>query len=333
MPIQVVILAGGQGKRMMSGISKMLHPLAGKPLLEYILLTAMQISQIPPIIVYNKHDEQMKNVFSRFNICWVEQTEPLGNGHALLQAIQNIPDSEKVLVLYGDTPFITIETLQRLIKNTPKDALGLIVTNLSNPHGFGRILRNKNHSIVEIIEEKDAKPYEHKIKEVNGGVYLAQAHQFKKWLVLLKTQNAQNEYYITDIVKLCAEENTPIYEMNPTFPEEILGANDCIDLAYLERFFQHQYAHKLLKQGVILFDPARLDIRGEVQIGRDVQIDVNVILVGYVIIGNNCKIGANTVIRDSELENGVVVSANCVIENTKIQAGCCITPCSYINSA
>lgn len=330
MLIQVVILAGGQGKRMLSSISKMLHPLAGKPLLEHILFTAMQLSQNPPIIVYSKQGAQMKKVFSHFNICWVEQTEPLGSGHALLHAIQNIPDPENVLVLYGDTPFITIETLQRLIKSTPKDALGLIVSNLSNPYGFGRILRNKNHSIVEIIEEQDASPNERKIKEINGGVYLAQAHHFKKWLSLLKAQNAQNEYYITDIVKLCAEENTPIYEMNPTFPEEILGVNDCVDLAYLERFFQHRYSQKLMKEGVILFDPERLEIRGNIQIGQDVQIDVNVILEGHVIIGNNCKIGANTVIRDSELENGVIISANCVIENTKIHAGRCIAPCSYI---
>lgn len=331
MAIQVVILAAGQGKRMSSNLPKMLHPLAGKPLLEHVVSTAWHISPAqPPVIVYGYQGDMLRKSLAHLNAHWIEQKEQLGTGHALLQAMGVMLDEDHVLVLYGDAPLISRETLKKLIDATPKEALGLVTAHLPNPDGYGRIKRNEKQFITGIVEEKDATPDERHIKEINPGIYLAPAKYLKKWLPKLQNKNAQQEYYMTDIISLSIQDHIPILDVQPVIHEEILGVNDRVQLAYLERIYQRQYAEKLMRQGVTIYDPARLDIRGDVQIGHDVIIDVNVIFEGRVVIGNECTIGPHTIIRNSMIGDRVEIKANSMIDGAEISAGCIIGPFARI---
>jgi bifunctional UDP-N-acetylglucosamine pyrophosphorylase/glucosamine-1-phosphate N-acetyltransferase len=326
MTIQTVILAAGQGKRMHSNLPKVLHRLAGKPLLQYVITTAFNVSPLKPVIVYGHQGEILPQAFSQQDINWVLQKEQLGTGHALLQAGSFIPEQSQVLILYGDVPLITEQTLKKLIQNTPHDAIGMLTAHLENPYGYGRIKRDKHQHVIGIVEEKDAAQDERDIREVNPGIYLIPARYLKKWLPLIENKNAQKEYYLTDIISFAVKENISIHTEEPALIEEILGVNDRMQLAHLERFYQRQQAEKLMDQGVTLRDPMRLDIRGDVHIGRDVIIDVNVILEGRVSIGDECRIGANTVLRDVTLGQRVEVKANCVIEEAEIADDCIIGP-------
>lgn len=332
MAIQVVILAAGQGKRMYSNLPKVLHQLAGKPLLEHVIETALAISpKIPPIIIYGHQGQELLNKLAHHdNARWIEQKEQLGTGHALLQALPEISADARVLVLYGDVPLISKQTLQKLIDSTPATALGMLTAHLHNPHGYGRIIRNPQQQIIRIVEEKDATQEERQIKEINPGIYFLSASYLKQWLPSLTNHNGQNEYYLTDIIPLAVQEKMIIHAVQPANNEEILGVNDRIQLAHLERFYQHQVAINLMRQGVTIYDPARLDIRGEVQIGRDVVIDVNVILEGRVVIGDECIIGANTILRDVELGSRIHVKENTVIDGAKIAPDCVIGPFARI---
>ena len=330
MAIQVVILAAGQGKRMHSKYPKILHPLGGKPLLEHVVNTAWQISpDQAPIVVYGHQGEVIRHHLAHLNVHWIEQKEQLGTGHALLQVMTTIDHEDDILVIYGDTPLISKETLKKLIASTPKKALGMVIADLPQPTGYGRIKRDQK-TITGIIEEKDATPNERLITEINPGIYFAPGKYLKKWLPLLNNHNSQAEYYLTDIVALAVQEQIVIHEVKPVANEEVLGVNDRVQLAALERFYQRQYAEKLLRQGVTLLDPARLDIRGDVQIGRDVLIDINVILEGHVVIGDECVIGPNTVLRNTVLGHGVHIQANSIIDGAEIASGCVIGPFARI---
>jgi bifunctional UDP-N-acetylglucosamine pyrophosphorylase/glucosamine-1-phosphate N-acetyltransferase len=331
MNIQIVILAAGQGKRMHSYHPKVLHQLAGKPLLEHVINTAYVIAPTQrPIIVFGHQGEKIQKIRTDHSICWVEQKEQLGTGHALLQTLQHIADGDRVLVLYGDVPLISVTTLEALIQETPTDALGMVTAKMQNPHGYGRIKRDAQQNMICIIEEKDADAAERTITEVNTGIYLAPAKKLKEWLPHLKNHNAQHEYYLTDIIPLAIKAGIAIHTVQPQVVEEVQGVNDRLQLANLERFYQLQVAEKLLRQGVTLYDPTRLDVRGEVSIGRDVVIDVNVILEGKVIIGDECVIGPHTILRDTELGPRVIIKANTQIEGAKIAADCTIGPFARI---
>lgn len=331
MTTQVVILAAGQGKRMYSHQPKVLHHLAGKPLLEHVITTAFLLSpDTQPIIVFGHQGNKLQDKLNHHDVKWVEQAEQLGTGHALMQALPFISNESRVLILCGDVPLITTETLQKLHDETPANALGMLTAHLQNPYGYGRILRDENNNVIKIVEEKDATDKERAISEINAGVYLIPASYLKKWLPAIKNQNAQKEYYLTDVLTFAVQEHIPVCTVQPAVTEEISGVNNRVQLAHLERFYQRQIAEKWMQHGVTIYDPARFDVRGDIKMGRDVIIDVNVILEGRVVIGDDCIIGANTILRNVEMGNHVEVKANSMIDGAKIADHCVIGPYARI---
>jgi bifunctional UDP-N-acetylglucosamine pyrophosphorylase/glucosamine-1-phosphate N-acetyltransferase len=327
MTLSTVILAAGQGKRMHSETPKVLHPLAGKALLEHVINTAYSVNHnATPFIIYGHEGEKVKGAFPHLDATWIAQAEQLGTGHALLQALPKIPDDHRVLVLYGDVPLILPETLKQFISTTPANAIGIITAVFPNPTGLGRIIRDANGNIIRITEDKDTTATERAIQEINSGIYLIPASLLKKWLPALKNLNAQKEYYLTDIIALAAAENISIHSTQPSTYEEVLGINDRVQLAHLERHYQLGIAEKFMRQGVTLADPARFDVRGEVTIGSDTRIDVNVIFEGRVTIGKHCIIGPNTVLRNTMIADRVEIRANSVIDGAEIAADCTIGP-------
>lgn len=324
-------MAAGQGKRMHSELPKVLHTIGGKPLLEHIVSTAYALApQQSPIVIYGHQGDKVKHALASLNVKWVEQTEQLGTGHALQQALPHLDPNHRVLVLYGDVPLTSIETLKNFIQATPENALGMITVNLTNPNGLGRVIRNAKNEIVSVVEEKDANAQQRNISEINSGIYLAPAKFLAKWLPTLKNNNAQKEFYLTDIINLAVAEKIAIHSFQPEKSEEVSGINDRVQLAHLERFYQHTVADKLMRQGVTLRDPHRFDLRGELSVGQDVEIDVNVIIDGRVIIGNNCVIGPNTILRNVMIGDRVEIKANSVIDGAEIAEDCVIGPFARI---
>ncbi|HLB58216.1 MAG TPA: bifunctional UDP-N-acetylglucosamine diphosphorylase/glucosamine-1-phosphate N-acetyltransferase GlmU [Gammaproteobacteria bacterium] len=331
MTLNIVILAAGVGKRMQSKTPKVLHHLAGKPLIEHVIQTALKLQPAaPPTIIYGHEGAVIQQALASFNVKWVEQSQQLGTGHAVLQALPLIPKENRILILYGDVPLISLETLQYFIKQTPKDAVGIITAHLPNSDGLGRIVRDAKNNITQIIEEKDANEIQRAIQEINSGIYLVPARYLQEWLPTLDNKNAQQEYYLPDIIKIAVKKNIPVHSIQPSHHEEVLGVNDRAQLAYLERFYQHQLAKKLMQRGVTLLDPSRFDVRGELTVGLDVEIDINVIIEGHVTIGNHCTIGPNTVLRDTMIGDHVTIKANSVIEEAKIAKECVIGPFARI---
>lgn len=327
MSLSIVILAAGQGKRMRSKTPKILHHLGGIALLEHVVTTASKLkSPIMPVIVYGYQGETVRHQLAHLNVNWVKQQEQRGTGHAVMQALPFIPESNHVLILYGDVPLISLETLQKLLTTTPDNALGLITTMLPDPEGFGRIIRNTHHEIINIIEEKEATAEERRICEINSGIYLMPSLYLKKWLSLLKNDNAQQEYYLTDIIHQAVTEKITIHSIHPNDPIEVLGVNDQLQLMQLERHYQKNMAEKLMNQGVRLLDANRFDLRGELIVGQDVLLDVNVIIEGRVIIGNHCHIGANTILRNVTIGDHVDIKAHCVIDGAEIADHACVGP-------
>lgn len=327
MAIQVVVLAAGQGKRMVSTQPKVLHAIAGKSMLQHVLETASRLSpQVSPIIVYGHQGALIQQAFSHQTLQWAEQKEQLGTGHAVLQAMPHVKDQDRVLVLYGDVPLISEETLKNLVNTTPNNALGMLTATLTNPKGYGRIKRDDQGHVIGIVEEKDATEAERTIQEINPGIYLVPAKWLKKWLPTLNNHNAQKEYYLTDIIKLAVAENIAVHTVKPEEVEEIMGVNDRLQLSTLERFYHKKAAERLLRQGVTLYDPARFDLRGELQVGKNVVIDVNVIIEGRVIIGDDCYIGPNVILRNTVLANQVEVKANSLLDGAEVGEGCILGP-------
>ncbi len=300
MSIQVVILAAGLGKRMHSGLPKVLHELAGKPLLQHVIETAHLVAaDNTPIIVYGHGKQQLLEKFQSEKLTFVEQKEQAGTGHAAQQALPHLADADRVLILYGDVPLISADTLNNLIAATPENALGMVTAYLKNPQGYGRILRDEEGSVTGIVEEKDASEKERRISEINSGIYLVPAANLKEWLPALTKKNAQGEYYLTDIIPKAVAEGMQIVTVQPLHKDEIRGVNDRAQLMQLERSYQRMQAYQFLQQGVTIMDAERFDVRGQLRIGKDVTIDVNVIFEGNVVIGDGCRIGANTIIRDA----------------------------------
>ena len=327
MSLTTVILAAGQGKRMCSSLPKVLHKIAGVALLEHVVNTSQVVNpgQLP-IVIYGHAGAQVRAALGHLGVTWVEQTAQLGTGHALLQALPHLPKQGRILILYGDVPLITAATLVKMLTATPHTALGMLTAQLPDPHGFGRIVRDAHGAVSQVIEDKDADAVTRAIQEVNSGIYLVPADFLHKALPALTNHNAQQEYYLTDIITQATQQGVPIHALPPAAVEEVLGVNDRLQLAHLERYYQRQTAERLMRQGVTLYDPARLDVRGELNVGADTSIDVNVIIEGQVSIGQHCTIGPHVLLRNAVIGDHVTVHAHSVIDGADIAAHCTIGP-------
>jgi bifunctional UDP-N-acetylglucosamine pyrophosphorylase/glucosamine-1-phosphate N-acetyltransferase len=325
MPLSVVILAAGQGKRMKSDLPKVLQPLAGRPMLEHVIRCARELDPSAIHVVYGHGGEQVREALAGQPVSWVLQAEQHGTGHAVMQAAPGIPDDHTVLVLYGDVPLTRAATLRGLL-DCGSDKLAILSVRLADPAGYGRVLRDTAGSVYRIVEQKDANRKEQAVDEVNTGLMAVGAGRLKGWLSQLSNDNAQGEYYLTDVVALAVKDGVRVEAVLAPSAAEVLGVNDKLQLAQVEAEHRRLRAEALMLAGVTVADPARLDVRGEVEHGRDVQLDVNVILEGRVRLGDRVRIGPNVVIRDCEIGDGTVVNAHCVLEQSIIGDGCSIGP-------
>ena len=315
--LHVVILAAGEGKRMRSDLPKVLQKVAGRPMLSHVMAAARELSPAAIHVVHGHGGERVRETYShRSDLQWVEQGERLGTGHAVREAMPGVPDGAQVLVLYGDVPLITARTLRRLL--TAGGRLAVLVARLEDPAGYGRIVRDSEGNVGAIVEEKDATAEQRRIDIVNTGVLVAESTALKGWLQRLSNDNAQGEYYLTDIFAMAAQEYSAAEMVLVHDPVETEGANDPWQLAQLERALQLRLARDLCAQGVRFADPARVDIRGHVVAGRDVEIDVDVVLEGRVVLGDGVRVGPFCRIRDAELGEGTVVRAHCDIEGATV---------------
>ncbi|MEZ9059801.1 bifunctional UDP-N-acetylglucosamine diphosphorylase/glucosamine-1-phosphate N-acetyltransferase GlmU [Vibrio pelagius] len=325
MNFSAVILAAGKGTRMYSNTPKVLHTLAGKPMVKHVIDTCNGLGAQNIHLVYGHGGDQMKATLAEEQVNWALQAEQLGTGHAVDQASEHFADDEKVLVLYGDVPLISAETIENLLDAQPTGGIALLTVVLDNPTGYGRIIR-KNGPVVAIVEQKDATDEQKLIKEINTGVMVATGGDLKRWLSGLSNDNAQGEYYLTDVIAAAHDEGRAVEAVHPNSPIEVEGVNDRSQLARLERAYQAEQADKLLKQGVMLRDPSRFDLRGELQCGMDVEIDVNVIIEGSVSIGDNVTIGAGCVLKDCEIDDNTVIRPYSVIEGATVGEDCTVGP-------
>ena len=323
--LSVVILAAGKGTRMYSDLPKVLHPLAGKPMVQHVIDTALKLGAQNVHLVYGHGGDLLKDKLSDQPLNWVLQAEQLGTGHAMQQAAPHFSDDEDVLMLYGDVPLISEETLQRLLAAKPQGGIGLLTVKLVDPTGYGRIVR-ENDNVVGIVEHKDATAEQHKINEINTGILVASGRDLKRWLGKLDNNNAQGEYYITDIIALAHQEGNKIEAVHPDRLSEVEGVNNRLQLSALEREYQSEQAQKLLLAGVMLLDPARFDLRGELIHGRDISIDTNVIIEGTVKLGDRVRIATGCVLKDCVIGDDCEISPYTVIENATLAAECTVGP-------
>ncbi|MCQ1058798.1 bifunctional UDP-N-acetylglucosamine diphosphorylase/glucosamine-1-phosphate N-acetyltransferase GlmU [Photobacterium sp. ZSDE20] len=325
MSFSAVILAAGKGTRMYSNLPKVLHTLAGKPMAKHVIDTCAGLGANSIHLVYGHGGDQMQAALSAEPVNWVLQAEQLGTGHAVNQACPGLADDEKVLILYGDVPLISSETLENLLDAQPEGGIALLTVVLDNPTGYGRIVR-RNGPVVAIVEQKDASEEQKLIKEINTGVMVANGGDLKRWLSSLKNDNAQGEYYLTDIIEIAHNEGRAVEAVHPVRTIEVEGVNNRVQLARLERAFQGMQAERLLEQGVMLRDPARFDLRGELQCGTDIEIDVNVIIEGSVSLGNNVIIGAGSILKDCEIDDNTIIRPYSVIEGATVGEDCTVGP-------
>ncbi len=331
MALNIIILAAGRGKRMSSMLPKVMHPLGGIPLLERVVNTAKSLQPKSIQVVHGNGGSMVHDAMAYLDVIWVKQSKQLGTGHAVLQAMPHCDPEDKILVLYADVPLISLKTLKLLLKNTPKKGLGLVVTELQDPSGFGRIIRNEMANITAIVEHKDANEEQLKIQEINTGILTTRAKHLQHWLPQLGNTNKQGEYYLTDIVSLAVADGCPVGGVHAHCHEEVKGVNDRWQLAELERYYQQQTAYQLTLQGVTVMDPQRLDVRGEgLQLAQDTTLDVNVVLEGKVIVDSNTVIGPNVYLRNVEIGQNVTIMANSVIEDAIIGDDCTVGPFARI---
>jgi len=322
--VNIVILAAGLGKRMHSDTPKVLHRLAGRALLSHVIDTAKRLSPSVICVVYGHGGEAVRKTFGENGAIWVMQEPQLGTGHAVMQAAPHLNERRPTLVLYGDVPLIRPETLKRLIETAGK-GLGLLTATLDDPSGYGRIIRNGKR-VVRIVEEKDATARQRALREVNTGIVVAPTKKLKSWLANLENNNAQKEYYLTDIVAFAARERVPVTATQASAAWETLGVNSRSQLAELERIYQRNLVQALMEQGVALADPARCDVRGSLACGRDVAIDVNCVFEGNVRLGDGVSIGANCILKDVRIAAGTRIEPFCHIAEADIGAHCSIGP-------
>jgi len=326
MSLSVVILAAGQGKRMKSDLPKVLQPLAGRPLLGHVLDTAAGLEAAATYVVYGHGGEQVLKAFEGRDVRWALQAEQHGTGHAVAQAMPQIPDDHLVLVLYGDVPLVQLDTLARLVAAAGDNSVSLLSVMLPDPTGYGRIVRDGAGNVVRIVEHKDANAKERAIHESNTGLMCVPAGRLRSWLAALRNDNAQGEYYLTDIIVMAARAGCQVHAVVAPTVTEVLGVNDKVQLAELEAAYRRQRATALMIEGVTLVDPARFDARGPVTVGRDVYIDVNVVLEGTVKLGDRVRIGPNVVIRDCAIGDDAEILANCVLDRAVVGPRCIVGP-------
>ena len=324
--LEVIILAAGKGVRMYSDRPKVLHELGGRPLLAHVIACARRLKPRGIHVVYGHGGEQVTKLFPQSDLHWVLQAEQLGTGHAVNQALPTIPDDAAVLVLYGDVPLIRRDSLWELVRLSTEGCLALLTATLADGAGYGRILRDREGRVQRIVEQKDANKQELAVKEINTGFLAVAAARLKPWIERLSNDNTQGEYYLTDIIAMAVADKLRIETRQPQAHWEILGVNSKGELAQLERIHQDNQAQALMQQGVSLRDPARFDLRGELTAGRDVVIDVNVVLEGNIKLGDGVHIGPNNVIRDADIGAGTIIHPNCVIEQAVIGNDCQIGP-------
>jgi bifunctional UDP-N-acetylglucosamine pyrophosphorylase/glucosamine-1-phosphate N-acetyltransferase len=324
--LEVVILAAGQGTRMRSVLPKVLHSLAGKALVHHVIDTAGALHAAAIHTVIGHGAEQVQQQLQQLPTRWILQEKQLGTGHAVAQAMPAVADDSIVLVLYGDVPLVQTQTLQKLLAAVHEKQMALLTVELPDPTGYGRILRDANHRITAIVEQKDASAEQLKIREVNTGILAAPAKLLKQWLPQLSANNAQGEYYLTDIIGLAVQQGIAVEAQQPQSPQEVQGVNNRLQLSELERHHQKNIAEQLMTNGVTLADPARIDVRGSLQTGRDVFIDINCVFEGDVTLGDNVYIGPNCVIRDAEIATGVEIKSHSNIDGATIGIGAVIGP-------
>ncbi len=326
MPLSVVILAAGQGKRMNSDLPKVLQPLAGQPLLRHVVDTAMALQPAAVHVVYGHGGEQVRAAFQADALHWALQAEQQGTGHAVLQAMPAIPDDHLVLVLYGDVPLLQAATLSALLQLAADGRLALLTVALADPDGYGRVLRDRRGSVKAIVEQKDASAAQLRIREGNTGVLAVAAPLLRRWLKRLRSDNAQGEYYLTDIVAMAAKDRVAVRSLVAATASEVLGVNNRLQLAQLEAVLRSRRAAAAMHAGATLVDPARFDQRGELVLGRDVFIDADVLFEGRVVLGDRVRIGPHCVLRDMTVGADTHVVSHCVLEQSEVGSGCSIGP-------
>lgn len=330
MSLNVVILAAGQGERMYSQTPKVLHTLAGKQLLQHVVDTAQSLDPKNIFVVYGHKGEKIRESFSHEKINWVEQKKQLGTGHALAQVMPHINDEHQILVLYGDVPVISNQTLKNLLESTEQNNIGIISANFANPFGLGRIVRNDVGDFSRIIEHQDATEEQLNINEIYSGIMIGSVGLFNQYLPKLNNQNAQGEYYLPEVINMAASQGNKVHCLITPNPEEVKGINTRNQLIDLERYHQRNKAKALMASGITILDPNRIDIRGELTAESDVIIDINTIFEGNVSLGTNTHIGPNCTIKNSKIADNVIIKANTVIEDAVIDAHCEIGPFARI---
>lgn len=329
MSLEIIILAAGQGTRMKSALPKVLHPIAGRPMLAHVLDTAKSLQGNISVVV-GHGAEKVQQTFSAENINWVQQEQQRGTGHAVMQAMPGILSNGITLVLYGDVPLTQKETLEKLLKSAEKSSLAILTVSLANPKGYGRIIRDATGKVCSIVEEKDATDSERAIREVNTGIIAINTSLLHKLLPKISDKNAQGEYYLTDIIKLAVVDGVEVGSLCAESETEVQGVNDKIQLQQLERACQLRQAEELMRQGATILDSLRIDIRGNVQVGRDVSIDINCLFQGNVVLGDGVSIGPNCVIGEPGhkvvIGNHSEIRANTIIEDAVIGESCVVGP-------
>ena len=325
MSTSVIILAAGKGTRMRSSLPKVLQPLAGRPLLGHVIETAKKLNADNIITIYGHGGDKVQQAFAQENVQWVEQAEQLGTGHAVKVTLPVLPTEGISLILSGDVPCVTQETLQRLLDAAAKTGIGIVTLTVDDATGYGRIVR-ENGQIQAIIEHKDATEEQRKIKEFNTGIYCVNNAKLHQWLPKLSNENAQGEYYLTDIIAMAIVDGLEVASVEPELAFEVEGVNDRVQLAALEREFQNYQAKKLMQQGVHLIDPARFDLRGNLSVGQDVRIDINVIIEGDCEFGDNVEIGAGCVIKNTVIASGTKVQPYSIFDHAVVGSDAQIGP-------
>lgn len=329
MKLEVIILAAGQGSRMKSTLPKVLHSVAGKPMLQHVIDMTKQLDASKCHVVIGHGADQVRQTITD-PVIWVEQSEQLGTGHAVLQALPGVSEDSICLILYGDVPLTSHQTISSLVDHVKPDTLALLTVQLENPTGYGRIVRDSNHIVQAIVEQKDATPEQLRIQEVNTGILAVNGFHLKAWLPRLSNSNAQGEYYLTDIIQMAVKQGVEIVVAQPAHEQEVQGVNNRVQLAQLERWHQRQIADQLMVQGVTLADPHRIDVRGTLETGQDVTIDINAVFEGYVRLGDRVFIGPNCVIKNARIGSGTQIEANSVIEDAEVGESVTIGPFARI---
>ncbi len=326
MSIKVVILAAGKGTRMRSAKPKVLHQIGGVSLLQHVLNTVEELNHAIPLVIYGHEGEQViADTIHQGE--WIEQKEQRGTGHAVQQALPHIEQDDTVLILYGDVPLIQSETLNRVLNHALNGNVGLLIYSMDDPTGYGRVVCDEKGNVQKIVEQKDATEDELSIKDINSGILSVPGDKLHQWLGELQPNNAQGEYYLTDIFHMAVRDGVSVNTESVSDEAEITGVNDKVQLAQLERDYQLRCVEALMRQGVTFFDPKRFDLRGKVKhLGEDVSIDINVVLEGVISIGNNVSIGPNCVIKNSSIADNVQILANSVIEDAELGQHCTIGP-------